>query len=252
MRPVSWNSVLPMQTDRSAAPPTCRDLFGRFAADVLPADLPERTRWRLCELAQPVGAAAGNALSGECADSRLVHVATGAARLVAHVSQGRDQVLSFHFAGDVVLVPARAAHGYTLCALGACEGLAFKADPLFELVRADAALAHALLLRTRRALARSREKTIALGRMTAQERLASFLVGMAERIGVPGAGGCMLDLPMSRRDIADSLGLTIETISRQLGELRAAGLLATSGRSVVRLIDMPALEARAGHLAAPC
>ena len=239
-----------MQTYQCAAPATCRDLFDRFAADVLPADLPERTRARLRDLAQEVRAANGDALLVECAESRLVHIAGGAARLVGHASQGRDQVLSFHFAGDVVLVPARAAHGYALCALGTCEGLAFAADPLFELARLDPGLGEALLARTLRALARSREKTITLGRKTAQERVASFLVGMAGRIGVPMGRGCVLDLPMSRRDIAESLGLTIETISRQLGELRDAGLLATSGRSVIRLLDLPALEARAGHLAA--
>ncbi len=241
-----------MQTHQCAAPATCRNLFDRFAADVLPADLPERTSARLRDLAQEVRAQAGEPLLTGCAESRLVHIAGGAARLVAHASHDRDQVLSFHFAGDVVLVPARAAHGYTLCALGACEGLAFAADPLFRLARSDAALGHALLARTLRALARSREKTIALGRKTAQERVASFLIGMAERIGVSVGECCVLDLPMSRRDIADSLGLTIETISRQLGELRDAGLVATSGRSVIRLLDLPGLEARAGHLAAAC
>ena len=55
---------------------------------------------------------------------------------------------------------------------------------------------------------------------------------------------------MSRRDIADSLGLTIETISRQLGELREAGLIETTGRSVIHLLDMHALDLRAGHLPA--
>ncbi|ARU17227.1 helix-turn-helix domain-containing protein [Croceicoccus marinus] len=239
-----------MQTLRSAPPAICEQPIDRFVADVLPSEVSEVARLRLRELAQPVSAIGGEAVFSPCTRSRIVHIAHGSVRLVAHASEQRDQVLSFHFAGDLVLVPARAAHGYTLYALGACEMVAFAADPLFELARSDAALGHELLTRTLRALARSREKTIALGRKTAQERVASFLVGMAERIGVPDDEGCLLDLPMTRRDIADSLGLTIETISRQLGELRDAGLLATSGRSRIRLLDLPGLAARAGHLPA--
>ena len=88
-----------------------------------------------------------------------------------------------------------------------------------------------------------------LGRKTAQERLASFLVTMADRIGMQQGGQCVLDLPMSRRDIADSLGLTIETVSRQLTVLRDLALIETSGRSIVTLADIAALEDRAGHLA---
>ena len=99
------------------------------------------------------------------------------------------------------------------------------------------------------ALSRSREKAISLGRKSAQERLASFLITMAERIGKNDADACVMELPMSRRDIADSLGLTIETVSRQLSELRDAGLIETSGRSRMRLLDLDRLNARAGHLA---
>ncbi|MEL6782568.1 MAG: helix-turn-helix domain-containing protein, partial [Pseudomonadota bacterium] len=73
-------------------------------------------------------------------------------------------------------------------------------------------------------------------------------VTMADRLGKAEDGECVLDLPMSRRDIGDSLGLTIETISRQFGELRDLGLLETSGRSQVRLTDLARLNAHAGHV----
>ena len=70
-----------------------------------------------------------------------------------------------------------------------------------------------------------------------------------EHESVSSSGGAGAVFP-PLDDIADSLGLTIETVSRQLGALRDLGLLRTSGRSVVLLIDIPGIEARAGHLPA--
>lgn len=229
---------------------TCENLFQLFAAEFLPPETIDATCSKLRELARVITVANGDIVRDEGDEGRVVFIALGAAKLVAHVSQEREQVVAFHFASDLVLVPGRAAHLYTLCALGRCDLLAFPADSLIELARSEPGLSHEILTRTQRALARSREKSIALGRKTAQERVASFLVSMAERIGSPQSGGYLLDLPMSRRDIADSLGLSIETISRQLGEFRDSGLLVTSGRSVIHLLDLPGLQDRSGHLPA--
>ncbi|MBT8427219.1 MAG: helix-turn-helix domain-containing protein [Erythrobacter sp.] len=99
------------------------------------------------------------------------------------------------------------------------------------------------------ALRRCREKAVALGRKTASERIAVFLLGMAERIGTAKGTSVILDLPMSRRDIAESLGLTIETVSRQFTILRDAKTIETSGRSLVILHDVSQLRAQAGYLA---
>jgi CRP/FNR family transcriptional regulator len=74
---------------------------------------------------------------------------------------------------------------------------------------------------------------------------------MAERLADCTNGPCAFALPMSRRDIGDSLGLTIETVSRQLTELREAGLLATEGRSRIALSDVAALARIAGRRAEP-
>ncbi len=70
---------------------------------------------------------------------------------------------------------------------------------------------------------------------------------MAERLTGCTAGPCSFSLPMSRRDIGDALGLTIETVSRQFTELREAGLVATEGRSKVCLSDVGALARIAGR-----
>ena len=191
--------------------------------------------------------AVGESPAGEPDEDRMVFVARGSTKLVAHASHGREQIVAFDVVDDLISVPARAAHAYTLVALQDCELASFSAAEFLRAARCDPHLLEDVLRSALTALARCREKSITLGRKTARERLASFLAVMAERIGSPQDGGCILDLPMSRRDIADSLGLTIETVSRQFGVLRELGLLETSGRSLVRLIDLPALEAKAGY-----
>jgi len=96
------------------------------------------------------------------------------------------------------------------------------------------------------ALHRSRTRMMQMGHKSAQQRIADFLVSMAERLAGCTSGACAFALPMSRRDIGDSLGLTIETVSRQLTELREAGLVETEGRSKVSLSDVAALARLAG------
>ena len=227
---------------------TFPELFDQFSVAILPQEASDATHLRFQSVARYASERAGDAPFAEIATDQIVFVASGSTKLVAHASRGRQQVIAFHFAGDLVSIPARAAHAYSLCALEDCELIYFPSDEFFRLARSEANMVEEVLDRSMKALARCREKAIALGRKNAQERLASFLVTMAGRIGVNEDGGCLLDLAMSRRDIADSLGLTIETVSRQLGELRDLGLLETIGRSKILLLDLPGLGARAGHL----
>ncbi|QYJ07817.1 helix-turn-helix domain-containing protein [Qipengyuania flava] len=184
---------------------------------------------------------------GERGD-RLVFIAKGSMKLVAHASDARDQIVAFQFAGDLVCVPARSAHAYSLVALEPCRIEAIGYEALIGICQGNAAVMGNLLSAARLSLARCREKSIGLGRKSAPERLASYLLSIAERIGRHTEDGVALDLPMSRRDIAESLGLTIETVSRQFTLLREEGLVETTGRSGVTLRDPAALAARAGFL----
>ncbi len=241
---------LGMQYHRIPATTTFPELFERFVQAILPENLADAAYLRLQAMGRYASASAGEAILEDGDQDQIVFVAQGATKLVAHASGGREQVVAFHFEGDLVPVSARGAHSYTLSALRDCELIAFPAAEFLGFARSEPGLLNEVLDRVVTSLRRSREKSITLGRKTAQERVAGFLVTMAERIGTPKDGGCLLHLPMSRRDMADSLGLTIETISRQLTELREAGLIETSGRSDVHLCDIAALQARAGHLAA--
>ncbi len=179
---------------------------------------------------------------------QLVFIAKGSTKLVAHASDGRDQVVAFHFAGDLVSVPARAAHVYTLTALDSVSLITFPATRLLQIAVREPLIQAEIIRRMLTALHRSRDKSVGLGRKTAAERIASFLVTMGQRIGRVSHDNIRLDLPMSRKDISDNLGLTIETVSRQFTQLRKEGLVVTVGRSGVELRDQAALIARAGQM----
>lgn len=224
------------------------DLFDRFALSVLPNGVSEVTRQKFKAIARYSSARTGDAPFKGNGQDQIVFLASGSTKLVAHASQGREQVVAFHFAGDLISVPASGAHAYSLSALDDCELIYFPAADFLQLAQQEEKMVNQMLDRALSALARCREKTVTLGRKTAQERLASFLVTMAGRVGQQAKHGVEMDLPMSRRDIGDSLGLTIETVSRQLSELRAAGLLSTPTRSLVCIADIDGLKARAGHI----
>ena len=203
---------------------------------------------QLRDLALPMALRRGEVAPITLDRARLVAVSGGATKLVAYASRDREQIVAFHFDGDMLSIPADREHINRLCALADTRLIVFPTQELLDCAMRDPAVLRVLFERTQTALFRCREKALGLGRKSAQERLASFLLAMAERIGSSDSATCVLDLPMSRRDIGDSLGLTIETVSRQISELRALGAIATQGRSQVILRDQALLRQFAGHV----
>ncbi len=209
---------------------------------------PSQLAGHLAALAQEVRVSRGGSAPLDHRRDLFVYIAQGSTKLVASASAGREQIVAFHFAGDIVSVPAHSLHSYSLNALEPTHLLIFPASEMHAAIAGNPAVLAGLLQRVLTALHRCRDKAVGLGRKNAGERVASFLVGMAERIGHAERGEITLDLPMSRRDIADSLGLTIETVSRQFSEMRSAGWLRTQGRAHVRLLQPATLAAHAGHV----
>ena len=189
----------------------------------------------------------GEELPGEVGEDRLVYIADGAAKLVASSGDHHNQVLAFYFAGDVASVLSHHGEAIRLVALTPLELISFPSGAFLDQAQAAPEVLRTVLTRSLQALHRSREKMMQLGNRSARHRVADFLLSMAERTSDCTDGSCRLHLPMSRRDIADSLCLTIETVSRQFTELREMGLLETQGRSAVILFDLAELAA----LAAP-
>lgn len=204
---------------------------------------------RLCGIAVAQHLAKGEQLAPDRHADRLVYLVHGSAKLAAPPDAGSrvNQVLAFHFGGDLISVLRQSDGDLRLIGLTDCELVIFPTDQFLDIAQSDPAVLRAVLARALQALHRSRTRMMQLGHKSASARVADFLVSMAESLADCTAGACAFALPMSRRDIGDSLGLTIETVSRQLAELREAGLVATTGRSKVCLSDIAALARIAGR-----
>jgi len=204
---------------------------------------------RLCAIGYCLHLGKGSELAPDPHDDRLVFIARGSAKLAARpvADAPSGQVLAFHFGGDMISVLRQGDGDFRLAALTPCDLVIFPSDRFLDIAQGDPAVLRSVLARSLQALHRSRSRMMQMGHKSANARIADFLVSMAERLADCTAGPCEIALPMSRRDIGDSLGLTIETVSRQLTELREAGLVATEGLSRVCLSDVAALAQLAGR-----
>jgi len=157
-------------------------------------------------------------------------VISGTVRDVRILSDGRRQVGAFHLAGEVFGLDCGESHRYSAEAVVDCEIALVRRSALDKAVDADGAAARKLWGLTSRDLQQLQDHMLLLGRKSAVERVASFLRGMFSR----SPAGDAVDLAMSRTDIADYLGLTIETISRTLTQLeRSHAISMPTSRHIV-------------------
>jgi CRP-like cAMP-binding protein len=173
---------------------------------------------------------------GEEADY-VYKVVSGTVRTYRILADGRRQIGGFHLPGDVFGLETGEQHRQSAEAVTESKVLVVKRSTLMALAARDNDVSRDLWRLTGRELARAHDHIVLLVK-SAQERVAAFLLDMAER----RPAGDAVELPMSRQDIADYLGLTIETVSRTLTALEneAAIELANSRRIVLR--NRPALR----------
>jgi CRP/FNR family transcriptional regulator, nitrogen fixation regulation protein len=165
---------------------------------------------------------------GEPADY-LYKVISGTVRTYKVLSDGRRQIGAFYMPGDVFGLETSDEHTFSAEAISDSRVLVIKRSVLVALAERDSDVARQLWALTGRELSRVQDHIMLLIK-TAQERVAGFLLEMAER----ASNGNALELPMSRQDIADYLGLTIETVSRTLTTLEnAAAIELPSSRRIV-------------------
>lgn len=161
----------------------------------------------------------------------------GTVRCCRMTPDGRRQIFRFAGAGDLLGVGCTERCGYTVEAV---TDVVARRHPMagLEAEMADARQRDRVMAALRAELTATRAHMMLLGRMSAAERLAHFLVAVAA-----GRQAGFIELPMSRADIADYLGLTIETVSRKLNGLHALGVIRLESPTRIRITDPERIEA---------
>ena len=176
---------------------------------------------------------------GEDEPSEYVYqVISGAVRSYKLLSDGRRQIGAFHLPGDVFGLESGSVHRLAAEAIIDTTVRLVKRCSLEQAAGIDVKVARNLWAMTARDLRHAEDHMLLLGRKTAMERVATFLLEMDRRLAVAG----MMALPMCRRDIGDYLGLTLETVSRALSQLQAQGVLEFSGARQIVLRNRQCLH----------
>ncbi len=174
----------------------------------------------------------------------LYLIKSGVVRLTRVLEDGRRQVIAFGYPGDIVGFPASGCHHTD------CDALVETRLQLIKRTYLDDAgtnptMHRALLEAAMHEISAMQDHFMMLGRKCAPEKVASFLKTLVERCCDANSRDITVDLPMSRTDIADFLGLTTETVSRCFTALRKDGVIRLKGVHRVEVLSWAALEARA-------
>ena len=177
--------------------------------------------------------------------SHVYNLTSGVLRLSKLLPDGRRQIAGFLFPGDFLGITMEDEHAFTAEAITPATLCQFSRPRFDGFVDTHPHLERRLYAIAAHELAAARQQVVLLGRKTAAERVASFLLMLdARRISASGSEALEgdINLPMSRADIADFLGLRIETISRELSALKASRLIRLTTTQTIRFVDRERLE----------
>ena len=186
--------------------------------------------------------------AGEPMD-HVASVVRGAATLSRTMEDGRRQVLGLLLPSDFIGRPGRTRARFDVEAIADTVLCRFRREPFERLCEEMPHVGGRLLEMTLDELDAAREWMALLGRKSARERIASLVAMIARRQAPPGrgpGGAVRIALPLTREAMADHLGTTLETVSRQMGALRRDGVIRLEGARVVVVPDMARLLAEAG------
>jgi CRP/FNR family transcriptional regulator, nitrogen fixation regulation protein len=175
----------------------------------------------------------GTEVYGESEPADYIYqVKSGAVRSYKLLSDGRRQIGAFHLAGDIFGLENGSEHRFTAEAIVDTTVRLIKRNSLELVAESDAMVARNLLSMTTTNLQHAEDHMLLLGRKTSLERVAAFLLEMDRRL----TAADVMALPMSRRDIADYLGLTLETVSRAISHLHNLGILGFIGNTQRQIV----------------
>lgn len=177
-------------------------------------------------------------------------VVSGVASLTQTMEDGRTQMVGLLLPSDFLGRPGRSVAAFSAVAMGHVTLCCFRRKPFEEMMRTTPQIANRLLEMTLDELDAAREWMLLLGRKSAREKIASFLTILARREAAlqrrkPG-DRMQVELPLSREAMADYLGLTLETVSRQVNALKREGVIELQGKRGVVLTDFARLVEESG------
>ena len=164
-------------------------------------------------------------------------VESGVVRTCKFLSDGRRQIEAFYVAGDVFGLEAGDHYSLSAEAVSACNLISYRRRSVEAAAPRDEILAVQLISYAMHSIAGAQKHALLLGRRSAAEKVASFLLDWSRR-----SKGALITLAMSRQDIADFLGLTIETVSRTLSQMERDGLIIIPSAREIRLVNRQVLE----------
>lgn len=180
----------------------------------------------------------------------VASVVEGVATLTQTMEDGRRQMVGLLLPSDFLGRPSRDSVSYDVTAATDVMLCCFRRVPFQNLVLETPHISHRLLEMTLDELDAAREWMLLLGRKTAREKIASFLSIIARRDvslrSAADSNGMTFDLPLTREAMADYLGLTLETVSRQMSALRRDGVIALKGKRHIIVPDVAALMNETG------
>lgn len=177
-------------------------------------------------------------------------IVTGIATLTQTMEDGRRQMVGLLLPSDFVGRPGRATAAFDVTATTDLVMCCFRKKPFEDMMATTPHVAQRLLEMTLDELDAAREWMLLLGRKTAREKIASLIAIIARRDAAlhlkRASGKLAVDLPLTREEMADYLGLTLETVSRQISALKRDGVIFLEGNRHVRIPDLDRLLEEAG------
>jgi CRP/FNR family transcriptional regulator len=180
------------------------------------------------------------------ARTQIFRIEEGVVALSKVLTDGRRQIIDFAYSGDYIGLGLFGDHIFDAQATCPCKIKCLPAGQLERDAARDPVLALKLYKAVSAELSAARRLLVAVGHGTAMERIASFLIELQSRIGEGELQAKCINLPMRRSDIADLLGLTVETVSRTLTKLRTMRVIEIQNGNGMRILDLERLEDLAG------
>lgn len=180
-------------------------------------------------------------VAGE-AQSHVYQVLEGVLCIYELLPDGRRQVVTFCYPGDLIGADNMARLTHNAESLCAARVRCIPLKAMDRLISSEPGFSQALLNVLSTELAETRDQLLSLGRKSAREKVATFLLRISRRNEREGIDATQLHLPMTRAEIADYLGLTIETVSRNFTKLKVAGVIGLPSSTLVQVNDIDRLE----------